>query len=328
MVFADIKNDFVFRRIFGHHSDILCALLNDLLDRRGEEVIASVDYLPSDQIPVVSGAKLSIVDVKCREKSGRVFVVEMQMLHMKGFLNRMVYNACKAYVGQLPAGAPFTQLADVVALSICDFELWSDTEQQARGLPPVPMVSRWQLREEVSGVRGAGHGMQQVTYAFLELPKLPSGPPRTGAERWAWLLRNAPLLHDVPPEATEGPYRRALDLANESTFSFEEMEAYRQVMNEIEQARQLARDAEARGEARGKAEGLLLGKTEGLLLGKTEGLLLGKASALLAVLQASGAPPSDAVRDRIHACTDPALLDEWLARVLRKEDPFGSQDAC
>jgi hypothetical protein len=35
MTFADLKNDFVFRRIFAKHPDILCGLLNDLLDRQG-----------------------------------------------------------------------------------------------------------------------------------------------------------------------------------------------------------------------------------------------------------------------------------------------------
>jgi hypothetical protein len=39
MTFADLKNDFVFRRIFAKHPDILRGLLNDLLDRRGEQSI-------------------------------------------------------------------------------------------------------------------------------------------------------------------------------------------------------------------------------------------------------------------------------------------------
>jgi hypothetical protein len=34
MAFADLKNDFVFRRIFATHPDILRGLLNDLLEDR------------------------------------------------------------------------------------------------------------------------------------------------------------------------------------------------------------------------------------------------------------------------------------------------------
>jgi hypothetical protein len=42
MAFADLKNDFVFRRIFATPPDILRGLLNDLLDRRDNEVIVSI----------------------------------------------------------------------------------------------------------------------------------------------------------------------------------------------------------------------------------------------------------------------------------------------
>ena len=71
MVFADLKNDYVFRRIFGAHADILCGLLNDLLDRRGDRAIGAIEYLPSEQLPIVEGWKLSILDVRCRDRVAR-----------------------------------------------------------------------------------------------------------------------------------------------------------------------------------------------------------------------------------------------------------------
>ena len=63
MAYADLKNDFVFRKVFGHHPDVLVGLLNDLLDRQGSHVIVALEYLPPDQAPEVPGFKLSIVDV-------------------------------------------------------------------------------------------------------------------------------------------------------------------------------------------------------------------------------------------------------------------------
>src|SRR6202142_3230315 len=112
MVFADLKNDFVFRRIFATHPDILRGLLNDLLDRRDKEAIVSIEYLPSEQLPLVVGAKLSILDVRCKDLAGTTFVVEMQLVHVPGFINRVVYNACKAYVGQLEEGGWYPALTD------------------------------------------------------------------------------------------------------------------------------------------------------------------------------------------------------------------------
>src|ERR1700678_4377013 len=104
MAFADLKNDFVFRRIFATHPDILRGLLNDLLDRTGERAIVHIEYLPSEQLPLVMGTKLSILDVRCKDGAGTTFVVEMQLIHVPGFINRVVYNACKAYAAQLRAG--------------------------------------------------------------------------------------------------------------------------------------------------------------------------------------------------------------------------------
>src|SRR5271166_2816154 len=109
MAFADLKNDFVFRRIFATHPDILRGLLNDLLDRRDAHAIVSIEYLPSEQLPLAEGAKLSILDVRCKDRAGTTFVVEMQLIHVPGFINRVVYNACKAYASELANEATFTR---------------------------------------------------------------------------------------------------------------------------------------------------------------------------------------------------------------------------
>lgn len=296
MAFADLKNDYVFRRIFATHPDILRGLLNDLLDRRGPETIEEIEYLPSEQLPLVEGAKLSILDVRCKDRSGTTFVVEMQLIHHPGFVNRVVYNACKAYVGQLKAGQWYTTLADVVAISICDFELWPDAEQRAQGLPLVPMLSRWNMTERHS----KNHGLLQVQYAFLELPKVPARrPDAPGADLWAWLFVHAPELTEIPADLSPGPYRAALELANQAKFTALELEAYERVRDEIRQVLEIASAREARGEARGRAEGLAEGK----------------ASAILAFLAARGLPVDDATRARIEGCDDPATLDRWIARA-------------
>ena len=76
------------------------------------------------------GAKLSILDVRCKDREETTFVVEMQLVHHPRFINRVVYNACKAYVGQLKAGKWYDTLTDVVAISICTFELWPDAAKE------------------------------------------------------------------------------------------------------------------------------------------------------------------------------------------------------
>jgi len=294
MRFADLKNDYVFRRIFGTHPNILRGLLNDLLERTGERTIQHIEYLPSEQLPLVQGAKLSILDVRCKDRSGTQFVVEMQLIHMSGFLNRVIYNACKAYADQLPAGKPYSKLTDVVAISICDFELWPDAEQDEKKLCRVPMLSRWYVTErslDREDLKNGQNKLLQVQYAFLELPKLPENKPDAGAALWAWLFVHAPELTDIPDDLPPGPYREALDLANQATFTQTELEAYRKAMDEIQQARDYGADKEA------------------------EGLAKGVVRALLTILGARGIPVSTEARARIDACKDNATLDRWIVRA-------------
>jgi predicted transposase/invertase (TIGR01784 family) len=252
MGYADLKNDFVFRRVFGQHADVLRGLLNDFLGRSGTHAIASLEYLPPDQVPDIPGVKLSIVDVKCHEVGGATFVVEMQVLPVTGFLNRVVFNACKAYVGTLKRGETYDALTPVIAVTVCDFELWSDAAQDAAGLPRVPMLSHWGMTERLSG----STGIPQVEYVFCELPKLRDRKPSTTEERWAALFSAAPLL--TPETAAKEPFtpeqRAALELANESTFTDNELEAYRKSRAEVWQMVQYGRDSEARGLAAGRAE--------------------------------------------------------------------------
>lgn len=296
MRFGDLKNDFVFRRIFASKPDILCGLLNDLLERSAEQTIESIEYLPSEHLPLVPGFKLSILDVRCKDRSGATFVVEMQLVHVAGFDKRVVYNGCKAYVGQLKAGDPYTNLTDVVAISICDFVLWPDDELIAKGLTPVPMLSRWNMRERHSH----NHGLLQVQYAFLELPKLSNAPPKTGAEIWAWLFVHGHELREIPESLPQGPYRQALDMANQATFTEEEFDAYRKVTDEIEQLKVL----------------LDYKWNSGLIEGEARGEMKAKRETLLRLLLRSGIETADEQLVRIRNCADVATLDRWTDNVI------------
>jgi hypothetical protein len=151
------------------------------------------------------------------------------------------------------------------------------------------MLSRWNMTERGSG----NHGLLQVQYAFLELPKLPERTPEPGASYWAWLFVHAPELTEVPADLPPGPYREALLLANKATFTQEELDAYQKVRDEIQQVREYGEVKEAEGEARGAVRA--------------------KAEAVLAFLTARGIVVSLEVRAHIEACKDAPTLDRWIA---------------
>jgi len=288
-VFADPKTDFVFKRIFGTEArkPLLVALLNHLLELEGERRVVDVQHLSGDQHVDVPELKLSIVDVKCTDASGRRFVVEMQVLKVEGFEKRVVYNASKAYVMQLRNADEYPTLCDVVGVTICNFNLWP--EQHERGGWKVPMLSRWRMQEQHSGERG----LPQVQYAFLELPKYAAGnTPETLIDRWAYFFREAKNLTVVPPALSERPFRDALEVARMATFTPEEWEAY-------ERAKMAEQDA--RG---------------ALAVARQEGLAEGKRDALLRLMARRGLVLAEDERARIAACADVAILDRWFDNAL------------
>jgi hypothetical protein len=54
---------------------------------------------------------------------------------------------------------------------------------------------------------------------------------------------------------------------------------------------------------------------KGKTAGRAEGRAEGRAASILALLEHRGQPVSAALRERIMACTDLALLDHWLCRA-------------
>jgi predicted transposase/invertase (TIGR01784 family) len=299
--FADPKTDFVFKRIFGAEArkPLLIALLNHLLELEGDRSIVELHHLPAEQHVDIPELKLSIVDVKCTDATGRRFVVEMQVLKVEGFEKRVVYNASKAYVMQLRNADEYPALCDVVGVTICNFNLWPDRDPEGRF--KVPMLSRWRMQEQHSGERG----LLQVQYAFLELPKYAAeDAPETLIDRWAYFFREATNLSVVPPALAEEPFRAALEVARTASFSSAEWEAYERAKMAEQDARGALAVAHQEGHKSGLAEGHKSGFAEG------------KQDALLRLLVRTGLALTEDARARIAACTDIATLDRWFDNAL------------
>lgn len=118
----------------------------------------------------------------------------------------------------------------------------------------------------------------------------------------------APLLdaETVAREPFTDAQREALSLANESTFSDAELEAYRKARDEVQQMIQYGRDAEGRGHSLGRAEGHAEGRAEGRAEGVRE--------AITAVCELLGVALDDARRAWIVAA-DTSALDARLASL-------------
>ena len=63
----DPKADLVFKKIFGSNKDLVKSFLNSVLPLIDDELIDTLEYLPSEQVPRTPLKKYSIVDVRCKD---------------------------------------------------------------------------------------------------------------------------------------------------------------------------------------------------------------------------------------------------------------------
>lgn len=91
------------------------------------------------------------------------------------------------------------------------------------------------------------------------------------------------------------PYRDALELANQATFTQDELDAYQKVRDEIQQVLAISNARWAEGRAEGETVAL--------------------ARAILALLAARGVSVSIEARAHIEACKDVLTLDRWIVRA-------------
>jgi predicted transposase/invertase (TIGR01784 family) len=141
MKFLDVRTDFAFKKVFGSESSKgrLLSFLNALLEFPKGAKIADLTIEDPYNIPMIKGMKDTYVDVKALLDDGSRVIIEMQVLFVDGFEQRILYNAAKNYSTQLVRGEDYTLLNPVIALTIADFTMFPTTEQ---------LITRFKLIEK------------------------------------------------------------------------------------------------------------------------------------------------------------------------------------
>jgi predicted transposase/invertase (TIGR01784 family) len=216
MIFINPKTDFAFKKIFGSEQshDILISFLNGIL-HAGEPVLTDLEILNPYQAPRIRGVKDTYLDVKAQLATGQTVIIEMQVLNVEGFEKRILYNAAKAYSIQLDAGNKYATLNPVIALTITDFEMFSEFDA---------VISRFVLKEKEFLVDYPSPDLELV---FVELPKfkLDLAQLNTLTQKWMYFLRHTRDLDAIPETMGTVPeIRQAFEVANQANLSRDELD--------------------------------------------------------------------------------------------------------
>lgn len=273
MKYLDPKADLTFKKVFGEHPDLVKSLLNALLPfKTPDEYIVDIEYLPSEMVPDTPFKKNSIVDVRCRDQRGRLFIVEMQMLWSSAFMQRVLFNASKAYVRQLGGAEKYELLQPVYSLNLVDDVFMPDVEKYYHDYRIVHMEHSDKV---IEGLR----------FIFVELPKF---TPHTYTEKkmqalWLRFLTEIDgRTREIPQELLDNPeIKKAVDQIEQSAFNDAQLLGYDEFWDAVRVEKTLVSDALKEGMEKGLAEGMEKGMAEGMEKGMKKGMAEGRAEGLV-----------------------------------------------
>ncbi|MBF0177694.1 MAG: Rpn family recombination-promoting nuclease/putative transposase [Magnetococcales bacterium] len=287
MHFLNPKTDFAFKKIFGSEEsrDVLISFLNATLSLRPPNQITEVTILDPYLAPKIKGMKETYLDVRVKDQKGWEYVIEMQVLNVAGFEKRVLYNACKAYAGQIQRGEDYRLLTNVVAITITDFVMFEE-------LPDI--VNRFMLRASDN----PDISLDDLELVFAELPKFIKDEDQIGSivDKWFYFLKHAGDLQVVPKILADEPaIKKAFEIANKAGLTPEELDDQERREIFIQDQRGVALHAEQRGRQEGRQDE--------------------KSSVLLRILRRRLSDLPAWVEPRVHAA-NLDTLDGWIDRAI------------
>jgi predicted transposase/invertase (TIGR01784 family) len=131
--FLDPKTDVAFKRVFGTpgNEDILLHFLNDVLEFSDDKKIESLELLPVEQLSHLDADgvskkgvnKTTFLDVLCKDRQEKQYIVEMQVDYFDFFKERIVLYGANAYGNQLKRVQSYSKLKDVYTVSVLNFSM-------------------------------------------------------------------------------------------------------------------------------------------------------------------------------------------------------------
>ena len=255
--FINPFTDWGFKRIFGQeiNKDLLIQFLNDLLE--GERRITDLSFMDKEQLPETKDQRGVIYDIFCETDTKERIIVEVQYRHQPYFLDRSIYYASRAIVGQGKKAKDWNyQLSAVYTICFMNF--------QSSGLP----LKEFRTDVGLMDMQALRPVSDKFRLIYLRLPlfsRKTEAECENDFERWIYVLKNMETLERMPFEAQNAVFEKLASITDVSALSQEDQERY-------EESLRIYRDNYAADQYsfnRGLAKGIEKGRAEGLAEGRT-----------------------------------------------------------
>ena len=225
-VFADVRLDTAFKRVFATEDfkEATIGMLNSIIkDRKIKDVEFINTVIPGEP----DKGRGAVVDVMCKDADGSRFVVEMQRMEQKFFLQRTVFYTSKIMsIYDLKKGDNTFEFPCTYMVSFLNFSV-----EQLAGIKMEPgqCCIHYVTVDPDSGRKLPS----SPEYYFLDLTRAAKslGDVLSEKEKWVYLLRETQNLKVVPDELVGEPaFDAFFEGARYANFSEEEALAYQKDM--------------------------------------------------------------------------------------------------
>lgn len=189
-------SDMVVKYLLGREDtkDLLLEFINAVLEDSGSEPIVSVELKNPFNPKEFTADKLSILDLKAVDSTGRIYNIEIQAAGNQTFINRTLYYWSKIYSGQIGESQLYKSLKPVVCINLLNFNLIQQNDRYH---------TCFLIREQTDPSLVLS---DHLMIHFLELPKMGKKAPLTTLEKWLLFFKQEgqseetmkTILHDDP----------------------------------------------------------------------------------------------------------------------------------
>ena len=242
--------DFAFKKLFGseENKDLLIDFINSVVSEADK--VKDIEIKNPYNAQNFKNDKLSILDIKAQDSSGKWFNIEMQIIDQEYFDRRALYYWAKVYTGQLVSGINYDNLKKTICINILNFNC---IEEEA-----------YHNIYKLKNIKTNKEYLDHAEIHFIELEKYDEAM-NSMLDRWVNFLKKAEMYskNKLPKELEEIPtIKKALEVLDGMSFNEEERESYEARLKWLRDEEMALKTAEKRGELRGREEGIKEGIKE------------------------------------------------------------------
>ena len=249
--------DWGFKRLFGQEfsKDLLISFLNDLLV--DEMHIRDVTFKDKEQLADSKDLRGCIFDIYCDTDDGNHFIVEMQNRWVPFFVNRSIYYASKAIVGQrkktIEQKPALYQLMPVYVVCLMNF------------MPKDNAVSKFRTDVALYEKGSQDVFSDNLHFIYLSLPFFDKKAEECESDfdKWIYVLKHMEALERMPFTAQKKIFKRLAELADSRCLSQEEQEKYDESLKAADDYYGVLMSYYMNGIDEGEAKGFAKGEARG-----------------------------------------------------------------